>query len=102
MNEETIKLIVIGTRPEDIVRCIIIASKARKYVRHYANVHIFLASNSKGFSGIAVEDEVFVECIDEEESLEQIIDGISRVVSKRKFIGVPLAAGVTDEEIETW
>lgn len=97
MNEDAVKLIVMGSKPEEIVKCIIIASKVRRYVQRYADIQIVLASNSKGFSGIVIEDDVFVECLDEEESLEQIIDGISRVLSRKKFVGITLAAGLVNE-----
>lgn len=95
---DTIKLIVTGSRPDDIVKCVLIASKVRRYVQRYTKVHILFSANVKSLSGIAVEDEVFVECKDEDESIEQLIDGISRVISRRRFIDAAVAAATFSED----
>lgn len=92
---ETVKIIVTALKPEDIVKCISIVAKVRKYVQRYVGIHIFLVPNVKGFNGITVEDEVVVECDDEEKSIEQIIDGISRVISRKRFLDLAIAAAET-------
>lgn len=94
---DTVKLIVIGTKPEDIVKCTYIVSKVRKYIQRYANVQLFFVPSVKGFSGIAVEDEVFVKCDNEEESIEQVIDGVSKVVSRKKFLDLVIAAATIEK-----
>uniref|UniRef100_A0A7C2V9K9 Uncharacterized protein n=1 Tax=Ignisphaera aggregans TaxID=334771 RepID=A0A7C2V9K9_9CREN len=91
---EPIKLIVTGSRPEDIVKCTLIASKVRRYVQRYTNIHILFTPNTRGVSGIAIEDEFFVGCEDEEESIERIIDVISRVITRKRFMDVAVAAGM--------
>ncbi|MEM1526168.1 MAG: hypothetical protein QXZ41_03815 [Ignisphaera sp.] len=94
---DTVKLIVAGSRPEDIIRCTLIATKARKYIKRYTNVQILFMPNINGFSGIVVEDEAFVECNDEEESIEQIIYGITRLISKKKFMDLAVAAAYASD-----
>ena len=89
---ESVKIVVVALRPENVVRCLSIALKAKKYVKRYADVQIFLAPSLNGFNGIAVEDETVVDCSDEDLSVEQIIEGVTKVVSKRKFVGLAIAA----------
>lgn len=89
---DTIKLIVMGSRPEEVVKCTLLAVKIRKYVKKLTNIQILFTSSKNSFSGIAIEDEVLIECNDDEESLEQMISEITRIISKRKFIDLAIAA----------
>ena len=93
MPKPAIKLIVTGLKPDDIVKCSMIANKVRRYVAKYADIHILLTPNSTGFSGIIIEDENIIHCEDEAESIEKILEDIARVISRKKFIEPEIAAG---------
>lgn len=93
MSKHVVKLMVTGLNPNDFVRCSIIANKVRRYTKKYVDIHILLVPNTIGLSGIIVEDEGIVHCDDETESIERIIEGISRFISKKKFIEPEIAAG---------
>jgi hypothetical protein len=97
---DTIKLLVVGSKPEEVVKCTLLAVKIRRYVKKLTNIQILFTSAVKGFSGIAIEDEVFVECDDEDETLEKAIGEITRILSKRRFIDLAVAAGLHDENNE--
>lgn len=93
---EVIRLIVVGTRPEEIIRCISIVGKIRKYVQRYAAIHLLFMPGVGGRSGIAVEDETFVECNDDEESIEQVISSISKLISRKEFLEPILGAAIVN------
>ncbi|MCS7112135.1 MAG: hypothetical protein N3D82_04130 [Ignisphaera sp.] len=93
MSKHSIRLIVTGLNPDDLVKCSIIANKVRKYTEKYADVHILLIPNTLGFSGIIVEDEGVIYCDDEMESIDRLIEGIAKFISKKKFIEPQIAAG---------
>lgn len=94
MPKYTIKLIVTSLNPDDFIKCSIIANKVRKYTKKYVDIHILFVPNTTGFSGIIVEDEDVIHCDDETESIERVIEGISRFISKRKFVEPEIAASV--------
>lgn len=91
---DTVKLIVLATKPEDIVKCISIVARVRRYIQRYVGVQIFFSPGVKGLGSIVIEDEAVIECGDEEESIEQLIEGISRVIVRRRFLDMSIAAAL--------
>lgn len=93
MSKYSIKLIVTGLNPNDLVKCGTIANKVRRYTEKYADIHILIVPNSVGFSGIIIENEDIVYCDDEVESIDKLIEGIAKIISRKRFTEPQIAAG---------
>jgi len=72
----TITLVVMGRGPR-LVPCMRIAAMLKEALRGYARLRILLIPSD--IEGIQVEDVGLVECLDEEEALERLIDMCARV-----------------------
>ncbi|NPA97482.1 MAG: hypothetical protein GXO32_07780 [Crenarchaeota archaeon] len=72
----TITLVVMGNGPR-LVPCMRIAAMLRDALKGYAKLRILFMPSS--IEGIQVEDAGLVECIDEEEALEKLIDMCARI-----------------------
>ncbi|HIP57039.1 MAG TPA: hypothetical protein EYH02_03100 [Ignisphaera aggregans] len=93
MAKPRIRLVVTGSNPIALIRCLSLAKKAMHFIKPYADVGIVIALDTDVRSGIMVEDEAFIECEDEEEALEKII-AISSDIAMNKWVVEQASAAI--------
>jgi hypothetical protein len=92
MMSNIVKLIIAGSKPEEIAKCTLLAVKIRKYVERLTDVQVLFTLGIEGFSSITIEDKISIECDDDDEILEKAINEIARIITKRKFVDIAIAA----------
>lgn len=92
MAKPRIRLIVAGSNPFHLMRCLTAARKAMDYIRPYAELSLVISMSPGIRNGIIVEDVAFIECEDEEEVLEKLIVLSADIAMNRKIVELASAA----------
>ena len=93
MAKPRIRLVITGSNPLALIRCLNLAKKAMHFIKPYADVGIVIALDMSLRSGIVIEDEAFIECEDEEEALEKIIV-VSSDIAMNKWVVEQASAAI--------
>ncbi len=92
MAKPRIRLVVAGSNPFHLMRCLAAARKAVDYIKPYADLSLVISMSPGMKSGIMVEDVAFIECEDEEEVLEKLIVISADIAMNRKIAELASAA----------